>query len=409
MPFQQISLDQSIYNKPKKSPISQALRPQGGKQYKGPIVNPSQGWTGLPGFSDEAKAIYEQNSFVDKQKEEWAAQDKATKQQREQQSSQLQNIGMQTVQQQQQQKQQVQQQQAQVKQQIESNPEPAADEMWKFYLSLPEENQPMFLDQISKQTSSGSTVSSGGRTVQVGGAKYNPIFNNWIEKGYVMFDPKGNIVVNKPEATYEKGTFTEMKNGDILNTSTNEVIVRAGDIPEGINPTQILDVIKEARAYTTGLVDPSMIEGLTPEGRSTFFDRADKKFKEHVSWILQNTYNMTLEQATKIANNMPKEDTIGAPTGGEKGDTTMAYNIYDSIKGKEVSQEEKNYYITTYGQETWDIVERKLKEESGTKKPSPITPTKQPTMVPTTPEPTVYSKGVLGKAGAALNKIFQPK
>ena len=87
----------------------------------------------------------------------------------------------------------------------------------------------------------------------------------------------------------------------------------------------------------------------------------------------------------------------------------MAYNIYDSIKGKEVSQEEKNYYITTYGQETWDIVERKLKEESGTKKPSPITPAKQTPKVPTTPEPTVYSKGVLGKAGAALNKIFQPK
>ena len=351
MPFQQISLDQSIYNKPKKSPVSQALRPQEQK-------------SGTRSLSD----INAPNSSVERMKAEWAASDKAKKAERDMQMQKLQEVGIQTVQQAQQQQQQVQQQQAQVKQQVESNPEAAAKEMYELMKTLPDEAKTQLLQQIFTPTSTGGSISSGGKEVKMG-AKYNPIAGVFLEKGWAMFDPKGNVNLSEPIREFEKGTYDyNAEDNVILNTATGETIVNGNDIPKGINPTQILDVIKEARAYTTGLVDPSMIEGLTPEGRSTFFDRADKKFKEHVSWILQNTYNMTLEQATKIANGIPKEDTIGAPTGGEKGDTAMAYNIYDSIKGKEISQEEKNYYITTYGQETWDIVERKLGE---TNKPKP--------------------------------------
>ncbi|MBE3085384.1 MAG: hypothetical protein IMZ64_04105 [Bacteroidetes bacterium] len=342
MPFQQVNLDQSIYKKGQAA-YSQALKPKGG---------------GIPLIG----SFNAPNSSLERMKAEWAADDKSKKEERDMQMQKLQEVGMQTVQQQQQQK----QQQVAQRQQIESDPEPAAKEMYELMKTLPDEAKQQLLQQIFTPTSTGGSISSGGKEVKMG-AKYNPIAGVFLEKGWAMFDPKGNVNLSEPEPVTEKGTYTQNANGDVLNTATGEVVLNKGDIPEGINPTQILDVIKEARAYTTGLVDPSMIEGLTPEGRSTFFDRADKKFKEHVSWILQNTYNMTLEQATKIANNMPKEDTIGAPTGGEKGDTTMAYNIYDSIKGKEVSQEEKNYYITTYGQETWDIVERKLKETNKSK------------------------------------------
>ena len=379
MPFQQISLDQSIYKKPQKSPVSQALRPQ---------PQPQQQRGGVTSSSD----INAPNSSVERMKAEWAASDKAKKAERDMQMQKLQEIGMQTIgqaqqqqQQQQQKQQQMQQQQTQQQQQIESNPEPAAKEMYELMKTLPDEAKQQLLEQIFTPTSTGGSISSGGKEVKMG-AKYNPIANVFLEKGWAMFDPKGNVNLSEPEPIAEKGTYTQNANGDVLNTATGEVILNKGDIPEGITPTQILDVIKEARAYTTGLVDPSMIEGLTPEGRSTFFDRADKKFKEHVSWILHNTYSMTLEQATKIANNMPKEDTIGAPTGGGKGDTTMAYNIYDSIKGKEVSQEEKNYYITTYGQETWDIVERKLKEDRVEKK------TVKPFVPPPQTEPTAKKK-----------------
>ena len=241
--------------------------------------------------------------------------------------------------------------------------------------TLPDEAKQQLLQQIFTPTSTGGFIEAGGVRKDMPD-KYNPIANVFLEKGWAMFDPKGNVNLSEPEPTYEKGTYVYNADDNlIINSATGETIVSGDDIPKGITPTQILDVIKEARAYTTGLVDPSYIENLTPEGKSTFFENADKKFKEHVSWILQKTYNMTLEQATKIANGMPKEDTITAPTGGgatiTKGNEEIANKIYDNIKGKEISQEEKNYYISTYGQDTWNIVESKL---GGTKTVKPFVP-----------------------------------
>ncbi len=302
MTFQQISLDQSIYNKQK---------PKWGSNVQ-PTKAKSQG-----GFA--AAGGNEPNSFVEQQKAEWAAEDKAKKAERDAQMAQLQNIGAQTVKQAQQATLAQAKQQQEVKQQVESNPEAAAKEMYELMKTLPDDAKQQLLQQIFTPTSTGGFMSAGNKKVNMPD-KYNPIANVFLEKGWAMFDPKGNVNLSEPEPTYEKGTFEEDKGGNLINTATGETIIRSDDIPKGITPTQILDVIKEARAYTTGLVDPSMIEGLTPEGRSTFFERADKKFKEHVSWILQNTYSMTLEQATKIANGIPKEDTIGAPTGG--GGTT---------------------------------------------------------------------------------------
>ena len=396
MPFQQISLDQSIYKKPQKSPVSQALRPQ---------PQPQQQRGGVTSSSD----INAPNSSVERMKAEWAASDKAKKAERDMQMQKLQEIGMQTIgqaqqqqQQQQQKQQQMQQQQTQQQQQIESNPEPAAKEMYELMKTLPDEAKQQLLEQIFTPTSTGGSISSGGKEVKMG-AKYNPIANVFLEKGWAMFDPKGNVNLSEPEPIAEKGTYTQNANGDVLNTATGEVILNKGDIPEGITPTQILDVIKEARAYTTGLVDPSMIEGLTPEGRSTFFDRADKKFKEHVSWILHNTYSMTLEQATKIANNIPKEDTIGAPTGGgTTTDSTIVSDLKKLFKENPSEVANRKAYEDKYGAEN-------VAAALGGTTVAPITPTKQTPKAQTTTEPTVYSKGVLGKAGAALNKIFQPK
>ena len=307
MPFQQIALDQSIYNKPKKSPISSALKPQ--TQQRG-------GFTAAGGN--------EPNRFVEEQRAQWAAEDKAKKAERDTQMQKAQELGMRVGDVlKNQAQQQVQQQQA-TTQQIESNPEAAAEEMWKFILTLPEENRQALVDKVFTPTSAGGTISSAGKEIKTA-PKYNPIANVWLEKGYVMFDPKGNLVINKPQREFEKATFTETDTGDILNTATGEVIIKSGDIPKGITSTEILDVIKEARAYTTGLVDPSFIEAMTPEGRSTFFESADKKFKEHVGWILQKTYNMTLEEATKIANGLPmQEDLFG---GGGNTDQTIVSDL----------------------------------------------------------------------------------
>ena len=290
MPLQQINLDQSIYNKPKDK--------WGGGRRPGSVVSealqPQQGGGGLAAalVAGEGKST---NSFVEEQKALWAEEDKLKKAERDAELMKAQEIGM-RVQDEAKKKQettmaQIKQQQV-AKQKIEADPEAAAEEMWKFYLTLPEENQKMLLDQISKPISSGSTIN--GKPIS--GEKYNAIFNNWLQKGRVIFDSKGNVTVNEPEREFEKGTYVyNAEDNLIINSATGETIVSGDDIPKGITPTEILDVIKEARAYTTGLVDPSMIEGLTPEGRSTFFERADKKFKEHVSWILQNTYNMSLK------------------------------------------------------------------------------------------------------------------
>ena len=114
MPFQQINLDQSIYKKGQAA-YSQALRPQAQQR-------------GTRSLSD----INAPNSSVERMKAEWAASDKARKSERDTQLQKFQEVGMRTIGQAQQQQQQVQQQQAQTKQQIETNPEPAAHFLLRF-------------------------------------------------------------------------------------------------------------------------------------------------------------------------------------------------------------------------------------------------------------------------------------
>ena len=75
MPFQQINLDQSVYNKPK-STYSQALTPQktGGRKFLG--------------TQDTS------NRFVQEQEAKWAAEDKVRKAERDAQIQKAQEMGM---------------------------------------------------------------------------------------------------------------------------------------------------------------------------------------------------------------------------------------------------------------------------------------------------------------------------
>ena len=301
MPLQQIQLDQSIYKKGQAA-YSQALKPQ------------SRQTSGLStqGYADSV-------NLAERQKAAWAEEDKRTKEARDFELKKLQNIGMQTVQQVQQQRQQVQQQQAQTKQQIESNPEPAAKEMYELMKTLPDEAKTQLLNQIFTPTSTGGSISSGGKEVKMG-AKYNPIAGVFLEKGWAMFDPKGNVNLSEPEPIAEKGTYTQNANGDVLNTATGEVVLNKEDIPKGIASSDLLDVIKEARAYTTGLFDPAMIEGLTAKGRAEFYANADPKFKAQVAYILAFTYGIDPKEATRMANLIPKQTDL-FPTEGSGGNT----------------------------------------------------------------------------------------
>lgn len=373
MPLQQISLDQSIYNKNKTNNIKQVSNAPK-TRYAGELPT--------------------SNRFIDEQRALWAAEDKATKERRAAQSDAAQELGLRVADVMGKQQQgQVQQQQA-MAQQVEQNPYGAAEEMFKFMLTLPEENQNALLQQIFTPTEASGTITMGGRTEKVGGGEYNPIANVFVEKGWAMVDKQGNVTLNRPVKETEKGTYTyNAEDNLIVDTATGETknVTIPKDAEDKITPEDIIKVASEARSLITGLVDPSYIEGLTPEGRSTFFENAKKSYKEQIAYLFGLAYNVTPEEATKIANSVPsltEKDFTATPTTAttpppaKTGDEAMANNIYNAIKDKpSISQEEKDYYISQYGADTWALVKEMLDKN---KPVSPI-PTAPVSQTPKTP------------------------
>jgi len=134
--------------------------------------------------------------------------------------------------------QQRQQQQTQQRQQIEDNPEPAAKEMYELMKTLPDDAKEQLLNQIFTPTSTGGFVEAGG--VKKGMPdKYNPIANVFMEKGWAMFDEKGNVSLSEPEPSYEKvSTFEIVERGGKvykLNTvSGEEEELGSKDEPGGV-------------------------------------------------------------------------------------------------------------------------------------------------------------------------------
>ena len=274
MPLQQISLDQSIYKK-KDTNINR----QQPSQKSSANGSPRTGHLTAAGATED--------SFTERQKALWADQDKKQKEEREASMQQAQEIGMRVraglekeKQSAQQQQQSVQQQQAKSQKEIEANPEPAANEMWPFYLSLPEENKEEFMNQMSAPTSSGSTVSSGGKTVDVGGKHYNAIFQNWIDTKKVMFSSDGKVIVNEPEETFESGTFKEKKNGDLYNSQTGETI-SGDDIPNDFKAVY-KDVLERGLKWIGEIMETSVMQEWSTDEMETF---TTKKKKELKNWI----------------------------------------------------------------------------------------------------------------------------
>ena len=175
MPLQQINLDQSIYNKKDTNINRQQQQPSNGR----PI---------FAGALDTSPIVDAGHDFVSAQKDKWAEEDKANKAARDNEMQQAQEIGMRVrdglAKEQasaQQQAGQQQMQQIEMKKEIEANPEPAAQEMYNLMKTLPDDAKTQLLNQLFTPTSSGSTVSSGGKEVQVGGEKYNPLANVFLE------------------------------------------------------------------------------------------------------------------------------------------------------------------------------------------------------------------------------------
>ena len=325
MPLQQISLDQSIYNK--KSPVSQALR-----QPKKTI---------FAGASNTSPIVEAGHDFVSAQKDKWAEEDKKLKETREALMDSAQEIGMRVRAGLEREQQTTMgnamaqaQQQGASRQKIEDNPAPAAGEMWKFYQSLPEENKEQFMSQMSAPTSSGSTVSSGGKEVQVGGQKYNAIFQNWIDTKKVMFSPDGKIIVNEPEREFEKGTFEIVEKGGKVykfNTATNEEVeLGSADDPEGM----VNEVVKQAKDDAMEVVkaDPSI--SLEDATHDALLD-----------------YNVPEDKAVEIA----KFSAMPESSKGTKWYNDWAKGIVDWVKGRKPKEATKK---------DWEDAAKKTKESS---------------------------------------------
>ena len=289
MPLQQISLDQSIYNK--KSPVSQALTPK------------SMGATSM-GAMPQGESMMERSQRLQEVEAERKYQEKMMKLQHEQAMEKAKfTAGMQEDAQ----KQQTTmgnamaqaQQQGASRQKIEDNPAPAADEMWKFYQSLPEENKEQFMSQMSAPTSSGSTVSSGGKSVQVGGQKYNAIFQNWIDTKKVMSGPDGKIIVNEPEREFEKGTFKEMSDGGILNEATGDVIP-AKDIPDDFKGVY-KDVLKRGLDYVDKMFETSVMQEWSTEEMETFTVTKQREYKNWVAGQLVQEGMTDIDEIQKLS------------------------------------------------------------------------------------------------------------
>ena len=236
MPLQQISLDQSIYKKKDTNINRQQQQPSNGRQPKKTI---------FAGASNSSPIVDAGHDFLSAQKDKWAEEDKQLKEARDNEMQQAQEIGMRVraglereKASAQQQAGQQQQQQAEIKAKIEANPEPAAQEMYNLMKTLPDDAKNQLLNQLFTPTSSGSSVSSGGKTVQVGGEKYNPLANVFLQKGWAMFDEKGQVNLSEPEREFEKGTFEIVEKGGKvykLNTATNESIeLGSTDEPENV-------------------------------------------------------------------------------------------------------------------------------------------------------------------------------
>ena len=230
MPLQWLSLQQRQQQGQRRSPISQALKPQGGGQ-------PQRKFLGTMDTS---------NRFVEEQKAKWAEEDKLKKLERDKQTQGAQELGMRVgkaMQGQQQGAAAQAEQQAIAKEKVETDPESAAKEMYNLILTLPDEAKSQLLNQIFTPTAPSGTITSAGKQVTMP-EKYNPIASVFLEKGWAMFDAKGNVNLSEPEREFEKGTFEIVERGGKvyrLNTATKETII-LGTIDE---PEDVVNAINK--------------------------------------------------------------------------------------------------------------------------------------------------------------------
>ena len=261
------------------------------------------------------------------------------------------------------------QQQMLARQKIEEDPEPAAREMYELMKTLPDESKQQLLQQIFTP-SRGGTMSSGDKTIQVEG-RHNPIANVFLEKGWAMMDASGKAVLSEPERLFEKGTFSySEKDNLILNTATGEKTKIEVD---GVNGELIADAFTYGSTHMGRLMDPTLLERISPENMSSYIENARKEAQlATMNYLLGQ--GIGKKEAKDIAYSIPlkeRKTTTPSPTTKDKeADEDTADLIYSNIKDKKsVSKEEEDYYRSTYGDATWELVKKKMEKPKFTPPP----------------------------------------
>lgn len=168
----------------------------------------------------------------------------------------------------------------------------AADELFKFIQTLPEEQQIFFLRELQNPTG-GSYMTSAGKTVVT--TKKNPLFEELINKRYVLPKEDGTYSWATPIREFEKGTF-EITDKGVFNTATGKIIAKPGDVPTdwGVVYTEVL---AEGLKHVDEMLDVSWMQTMDT---AEMGKHIETKKTEYRDWIASRLFSRGMTDKDKI-------------------------------------------------------------------------------------------------------------
>lgn len=387
MPLQQIQLDQSIYQrepwkKPQwgasrrpPSPVSEALRTQ-----------PQAG-----GMTAEQRYA---PGFVDRQKEEWAMEDKLKKEERDAKVKEAQEMGMRIRAAHQETIEKAKAQSAKMKADIET----MAMEAYEFAV----EGE---LDDASRQNIL--------RALKAKPKAYDVL----QKKGLIMAD--GSDFVKKAGEPMEEEWYYNAEDNLMYNRKTAETIKMDIDMPEGADPDMIKDAFTYGSAHMGRLMDPTILEKISSEKMAVYIENARKE-----SHIATETFLLGQGVEKQLAHDIAYGVPIGERGKKEEGEERVGmHKNWDAPLDEEKAKGMAEFWRANpdmktpanieanrdkYGDATTD---KALKLDKATEPSPSVVPLKvEPTVetAPLTTSPSAFEgispSAFKGKAPSAFNK-----
>ncbi len=248
--------------------------------------------------------------FADRQKAKWAEEDKLRKMERDAKVKEAQEMGMRIRDAYEKEKAQGRamsaqagrQQQGAAKQEkaIKANMPEMAKTTWDFISTLEPESQKFYIDHL-KQKEYGGAAS----TISLTNEPYDPENDTVVEdkQKRTMFVVDKNGKKKMVILQGGSGMYAQMVKQGLLNPETDEVIKgkgeqewyynaednlmydrktgktikMEGDMPKGVSPDMIADAFKYGSAHMGRLMDPTLLEKISPENMSLYIENARKE------------------------------------------------------------------------------------------------------------------------------------